>query len=203
MSVTSGDILRIVATYLWTDGNVMQNVFNAVVTGAGSPWDDDDIVADGLAWVQNLYANWTSILVNDVDGSQVVGYVYDPIDDDWDELASDNWTFNPTSVAEQIPRGVALLINMKSTDPDVSGKKYIGGFGEGSVTDGLWVAGSVAAAIAFAADWNAPFTGATSGASWQPGIWSPTDTVFRATDSTAIIPLIPAYQRRRKRGIGI
>lgn len=203
MSVTAGDIIRVVATMLWTDGNVMQNVFNAVVTGAGAPWDDADIVKDGLDWVETMYANITSLVSDEVDGSQVVGYVYDSVDDDWDELASDNWVWDPTGAGEQLPRGVALLVNMRSTDPDVNGKKYIGGFGEGSSDQGLWIAGTVAAAILWAEDWNTSFIGSETGASWQPGIWSPTDTVFKAMSDTIIIPLIPAYQRRRKRGIGI
>ena len=43
MSLTVGDVLKIVATIAWTDGDLAQNVFNAVLTGSGGPFDEDDI----------------------------------------------------------------------------------------------------------------------------------------------------------------
>lgn len=203
MSVTAGDILRVVATTIWTDGNIMQNVFNAVVTGAGSPWADADIVADAKAWADDMYANITSLVSDELDGSQIQVYVYDAIDDDWDEVGSDTWTWNPTNTANQLPRGVAALINLKSSDPDISGKKYVGGFTDDVTTDGLWEPGVLTALALFAVDWYTGFVGGTSAADWAPGIWSVVETVFKLATASAIIPTIPAYQRRRKRGVGI
>lgn len=203
MSVVAGDILRMVVTNLWTDGNVMQNVFNAVVTGAGSPWDDDDIVLDAESWAEDLYYNLTTFISNYLDGSQVQVYRYDSVDDDWDEVGSHSFFWNPTNSQHQLPRGVAALINLKTTDPDVSGKKYVGGFAEDSVADGLWGAAPLAALLSFAVDWYAGFVGTDSGADWTPGVWSTKNTVFKAAGTTTIIPAIPAYQRRRKRGVGI
>jgi len=181
----------------------MQNVFNGVLTGAGSPWDDADVVEDAAAWVVAMFANVLPSLSDECSGSQVQIYVYDAIDDDWDEVGSDNIVSVGINTNGEMARGVAALINLKSTDPDVSGKKYIGGFTEGDLVDGLWATTLVADLIDFALDWKTPFTGTVSGATWTPGIWSPTDTVFKAAGSTIIIPNIPAYQRRRKRGIGI
>lgn len=203
MSLQTGDIVRIVATLLWTDGNVMQNVFNAVLTGAGGPWDESDIIDDALDWLQNMYATITTVVSDTVDGSAVTGYVYDAIDDDWDEFESDNWTFNPSNATGELPRGAAGLLNAKTTDPDVSGKKYLGGFAEGSLALGLWGAATVADMVDFGGEWVIPFVGVVSGADWTPGIWSPTRTVFLPSSLVVVIPTIPAYQRRRKRGVGI
>lgn len=203
MTVSTGDILRVVATYLWTDGNVMQNVFNAVVTGGGGPWDDEDIVDDAAAWVTAMFNNLTTYVSDEVDGSQVIAYKYDAIDDDWDEVASENWVWDPTQVAEQLPRAAGPLLNLRTTDPDVNGKKYLGGWTENSLTDGLWSAGALTGLILFGSDWLTAFVGSISGATWTPGVWSPTGTVFKAASDVIIIPTMPAYQRRRKRGIGI
>lgn len=203
MSITSGDILRVVVSLIWTDGNIMQNVFNAVVTGGGSPWDDADIVEDAVSWAEDLYFNITSKVSDECDGSQVQVYVYDSVDDDWDEVGSQVFFWNPSGTTDQLPRGVAALINLKSSDPDISGKKYIGGFVDGANTDGLWTASSITDLASFAVDWYAGFVGTDSGADWAPGIWSVADTLFRLASTTAIIPTIPAYQRRRKRGVGI
>jgi len=181
----------------------MQNVFNAVVTGGGGPWDEEDIVDDAVDWCDTMFANLTANMVNVVDGSQVQVYEYDAVDDDWDEVGSDLWTFNPTGTSDQLARGVAALINAKSLDPDISGKKYLGGLNEAMLTNGLWESAAVTAFANFAADWITSFTGSTSGADWAPGIWSVAETVFKLMSGTYIIPTIPAYQRRRKRGVGV
>lgn len=203
MSITVGTVLKIVAVMSWLDGDIMQNVFNAVISGSGGPFDEADIVDDAVAWMDDLYANMTTGVSDEVDGSEIRVYEYDAVDDDWDEIGSDAWTWDPNQSGEQQPRGVSLLINIRTIDADVSGKKYLGGITEPSALDGLWVSSIITAAAAFAVDWATAFTGATSGASWVPSIWSPTNTNAYPMVGTAIIPTIPAYQRRRKQGVGI
>lgn len=203
MSITSGDILKIVGILSWLDGDIMQNVFNAVLTGGGSPWDDQDVADDALNWLDTIFTNLDSSQADTLDGSEVITYVYDAIDDDWDEVGSADWNHNPTIAVEELPRGIAALVNCKTSDPDVNGKKYFGGLTESSSEDGLWNAAELARLALAAADWIAPFVGATSGATWTPGVWSPTHTVFKQMSGTIIIPAIPAYQRRRKQGVGI
>ena len=203
MSITTGTILRVVATMLWTDGDLAQNVFNAVVTGGGSPWDDADIVDDAVAWVAAMYAIIVAVQSDEMDGSQVQVYEYDSVDADWDEVGSDAWAYNPTGTGDQMPRGVAGLINAKSVDPDVSGKKYVPGLMETNADDGLWSAALITILANFADDWVTGFVGGTSGADWAPGIWSPTQVNFRLMTGDVIIPTIPAYQRRRKQGVGV
>jgi hypothetical protein len=203
MSITVGDVLRVVAIIQWLDGDIMQNVFNAVITGSGGPYDDADIVDDAVAWVNEMYANLTSNTVSDVDGSEVKVYLYDSVDDDWDEVGTDAWSWNPVHAGQWLPKGNAALINCRTTDPDVSGKKYIGGFSEDAMTDGLWISVITTALANFADDWLTAFTGSVSGASWVPGVWSPTKTNFYAASGTYTVPLVSAYQRRRKPGVGI
>jgi hypothetical protein len=203
MSVVTGDILRIVASMLWTDGNVAQNVFNAIVTGGGGPWDDTDIVDDAEAWLDNLYANLTTYISDELDGNEVLVYKYDTINDDWDEVGSQAWVWNPTQVASQMPRAVSGLVRLWSEDPDVQGKKYVPGFTDGHVIDGLMSAPIITALLAFAADWYLPFAGAGSAATWTPGIWSVVGKVLEAGVDHVATSTIPAYQRRRKRNVGI
>jgi hypothetical protein len=203
MSITDGTILRVVVTLLWTDGNIIQNIYNAVVTGGGSPWDNADIVEDAISWAEDLYFNLTAFVATTIDGSQVQVYEYDHIDDDWDEVGSGPFFWNPTGNSDELPRGVAALVNLKTTDPDTSGKKYVGGMVEGDLEDGLWSAATLAAILSYAVDWYAGFAGTDSGATWSPGVWSVVGTVFKLALPQVIIPAIPAYQRRRKRGVGV
>lgn len=203
MAITTGDILRIVATYLVTDGNVMQNVFNAVISGGGGPWDNEDVIGDALTWIEDIYANIVLQASDEIDGSQIQGYVFDAVGDDWDEFASENWVWNPSDTADILPRGVAALINLKSEDPDVSGKKYFGGFTEGGNIGSFWHNDTVTSLIAAGVDWATDFVGSETSASWAPGIWSPTNKAFYNAGTVMVVPFIPAYQRRRKRGVGI
>lgn len=203
MSITDGTILRVVASLLWTDGNVNQNVFNCVVTGGGSPWDEQDVIDDMEDWLDNMYANMTTTTSDEIDGNEVIVYEYDALDDDWDEVGSNAWVWNPTGSSEQLPRGVAGLVRLWTTDADVQGKKYLGGMVEDSLVDGLWLGSVITQLLAFAADWYAPFVGSASGATFTPGIWSVAGTVFKAAIDHIATSTIPAYQRRRKRNVGI
>ncbi|MCK5563615.1 MAG: hypothetical protein KAJ07_00070, partial [Planctomycetes bacterium] len=196
MSITDGTILRVVASFLWTDGNVNQNVFNCVITGGGSPWDEVDVVDDLEDWLDDMYANLTTSLSDEIDGNEIIVYKYDAIDDDWDEVGSQSWTFNPSGAGGQLPRGVAALVRLWTTDPDVQGKKYIPALTENVLDEGLLPAATITALLAFAADWYLPFVGATSGASFAPGIWSVAGTVFKLAIDHVATSTIPAYQRR-------
>jgi hypothetical protein len=188
---------------LWTDGNVNQNVFNALLSGAGSPWSDADIADDAEAWLMNMYTNLNASQSDQIDGNEVIVYKYDPIDDDWDEVSSQSFAWNPSSTAEQLPRGTAPLIQLWTEDPDVQGKKYIPGSTEAALTDGLYTSAHLIDLLAFAADWFTPFAGGTSGATWNPGVWSVAQTAFKTGVDHIAASAIPAYQRRRKRNVGI
>lgn len=203
MTVAANDILRVVASLLWTDGNVNQNVFNCKVTGGGGPWDDLDVADDMEDWLDNMYANLTAQCSDELDGNEVLVYKYDAVGDDWDEVSSQAWVWNPTNVTDQMPRGVAALVRLWTEDPDVQGKKYLPGVTEGMATDGLITAATLTTMLAFAADWYLPFVGATTGATFTPGIWSVAGTVFKAAVDHLAANAIPAYQRRRKRNVGI
>lgn len=203
MTVVDNTILRVVASFLWTDGNVNQNVFNCKVTGAGAPWDDQDILDDMEDWLDDMYANLTTGMSDEIDGNEVIVYKYDAVGDDWDEVGSNSWTFNPSQAADQLPRGVAGLIRLWTTDPDVQGKKYIPALSEIGLTDGLFTSSTLTALLALAADWYLPFVGTATGGTFTPGIWSVVAKVFKAGVDHIAASAIPAYQRRRKRNVGI
>lgn len=203
MSITVGDVLKVVAVLQWVDGDIMQNVFNVIVAGSGGPYDDADVVDDMLEYVENMYAEIVTGVTDDLDGSEVRVYIRDFVDDDWDEVGSVPWVFNPSDTDEYLPRGVAGLINVKTSDPDVNGKKYIGGLTESGAVDGLVGNGLLVLYAAFAVEYVTLFAGTTSSADFMPGIWSPTRGNFFYMSGAIIIPAIPAYQRRRKQGVGI
>lgn len=203
MSVADDTILRIVASMLWTDGNVNQNVFNTKISGGGGPYADQDVVDDAEDWLDNMYLNMTATCSDELDGNEVIVYKWDAIGGDWDEVGSQSFVWNPSQVADQLPRGVAGLVQLWTVDPDVQGKKYIPGLTDDANEDGLFSAGTLVSLLALAADWYTPFVGGASGATFTPGVWSVLGSLFQAGVDHISATAIPAYQRRRKRNVGI
>jgi len=203
MSVADGDILRVVASFLWSDSNVNQNVFNCSVGGGSPPFDDQDVTDDMEDWLDDMYANVVGHMSDEIDGNEVLVYKYDTGNQDWDEVSSQAWSYDPTGTSEELPRGVSLLVRLWTLDPDVQGKKYLPALTEGNCTDGLFTGGTLTAALGFAYDWFLPFVGAASGATFTPGVWSVAQLAFKAAVEHYATSSIPAYQRRRKRNVGI
>lgn len=202
MTISDGTILRIAVSLLFTDGNLAMNIFNAVITGTGAPWDEADVVTDAVTWMDTLYANMTSSVGDTLDGSEITVYEYDALDDDWDEVGTADFTWNPSSAGDPLPRGVAALVNVRTIDPDVSGKKYFAGWTEGSSTDGAWVAAVLTTLADVIDDWITPFAGAETLGTWAPVVWSVVSKTPYIMSGESGIPTEPAYQRRRKRGVG-
>lgn len=203
MALTTGAILRFVVSMNWTDGNIMQNVYAALITGGGGPWDEGDVLDDLEDWADAMYANITTTIVSDVNGNEVFGYVWDPVNLDFDLFGSEPWTWLPSEAGQQLPRGVAGFMKAPTQDPDVQGRKYIGGSSENSAASGIWTAPYIAALALFGGDWITPFIGLLTAATFTPGVWSVKNSVFVPFENEVNILTIPAYQRRRKRGVGI
>ena len=203
MSLSTGDILKIVVTMAFLDGNVIQNVFAMLLSGAGGPWDDLDILSDVVDYMDTAYLELTIKVDDDLDGSDIDVYVYDPGDLDFDFVANEPWGWDPSSNGAPMPRGVAALINAPTTDPDVNAKKYIGGLTEELFDGGTITGVFIADLVDWATDWVTPDVGAASGATLTPGCWSVKDLAFYAFRGAFSTTAIAAYQRRRKRGVGI
>lgn len=203
MSLPVGTILRLVCTLVHADTGVLQNIFNAVITGSGGPFDEDDITTDLGTWLDDMYT-WIEPYISDEFAPAEGGaYEYDSIDDDWDEIGQALPTFTPGATASVLPRGTCCLVNARTSDPDVNGKKYLGVFTSGHFINGVWASTMLAQVANFADEWATPFVGAVSGATITPGIWSPTRTNLYVLSGTMILDAIAAYQRRRKPGVGI
>ncbi len=203
MTVAVGDVLRVVAKLIWDDAEIAMNVYDLLVDGGGGPFDDGDLVLDVLDWVEAMYAEWVATMSDELNGSEVAVYKYDTVGLDFDEVGTESWTFTPTNVVDQLPRGVACLLNLRSDDPDVLGKKYIPGITENGAQDGLWTAGLITVAAAYVVELITPPVGALTGATFETGVWSVKNSLHVPLTGTVTIPTTPAYQRRRKRGVGI
>lgn len=203
MTVSTGDVLRVVLSMLFGDGGVVQNVFSFVLTGGGGPWDVIDILSDLSDYFDGVYDAITTEIDDDLDGSELIAYVWDSVDEDFDEIGSEPWSWSPSSNGSSMPRGVAALTVAPTTDPDTLGKKYVPGWTEESFNGGTLTAGAIAAMVGFAEDWILPVVGSASGATLTPGVWSVKNEAHVSFRDAYTVHAIAAYQRRRKRGVGI
>lgn len=203
MAVAEGTILRVVLQILFPDSSLMQNIFYCILTTAGGSDDDEDVVSDMNDWLEEILGNFNAQLFDTLGGGETVVYEYDTVGEDWDEVGGEVINLGAASAEDMLPHGVAFNIQGNCLDPDVRGRKYFGGFCENNQTDGTWNTSITVPMLAAGADWITAFVGAATGATFTPGVWSPTQVAFKPFSNVIIISNVPAYQRRRKPGVGV
>lgn len=203
MSIVDGTVLRVVASMLFPDSVIAQNIFHLVATDLAGGNDAEDVVADMEEYIDEIYANLVSQMADSITAGEIKVYEYDPVDDDFDEVGTGAGSFSPTSTGEMLPHGVALVQNFFTIDPDVTGRKYWGGLTESAQDEGTWSSTPLNAAIAAAADIVATFISTALSNEYAPVVWSPTGTVAKPYSGTVTTNAICGYQRRRKPGVGV
>ena len=202
MSVVTNTVLRAVASLLMPESVIAQNIFYSLISGGGGPWDDDDVVSDIVDWIEDIYTSWGSIGDNNVALNTIQVYKYDSIDDDWDEVGDDTSEVDGLVAGDLLPHGVAGYTIARTLDPDVSASKYWPGITETSQTEGSWVGAALTQMLAMNVIWMEDDVGAASGADFNPGVWSVKNNAFFEFGDTHLVKGSPAYQRRRKPGVG-
>lgn len=203
MAISQGDILRIVASLVFPDDVIMQNVFHMAVSTLVGTGDEADITDDAVGYVDKIYANHDAQMDHEITGDEVKVYEYDAVDADWDEIGTGALTVTTASTADYLPHGVALLQTFYTLEPDVQGRKFWGGFGEGNQADGSWTGTVLTQIVLTAADVVTTYIGTETGSTYQPIVWSPTRGTGYAYSGVVTTNTICSYQRRRKPGVGI
>lgn len=197
MALSTNDIVRVTASLLLNGSDLIQNVFHVkLVNDAAQP--QGDLRDDLGAWMEDIYDS----LVGSI--SQLVTFeeiqIFNVSSDNPEPTISWPTITAGTNTQEQQVDGVAALVLGRTGVSNVVGKKYFGGIVLDGYQDGLIAAATLTSIVLAGDDWITPFSGAST-ATWDPGLWTrPTGpfTVF----TEAIARDLPAYQRRRKRGVG-
>jgi len=203
MAISDGTILRVVASLLFPDSVIAQNVFHLVATDLSGGNDEDDVVADMEEYIDDIYANLVSQMADTITAGEIKVYEYDSVDDDFDEVGTGAGSFAPSAADQMLPHGCALVQNFYTIDPDVQGRKFWGGIHEGGQNAGNFSSTPMNAAIAAAADVIATFVSTALSNQYTPVVWSPTGKVAKTYSGTVGTNAIVGYQRRRKAGVGI
>lgn len=195
-----GEIIRAVISYGLATGSTAQNVFYWEVQGDSdtdanllqflTDWAEDDW---GVLWDNNA-ENSADMFLIEVDVLNGDGTVKRNIGENSISVVG-------LDTAGQTAAGVAGYIQATTERAKSLGKKYVPGYGEGSVTDGAFISSVLTNLAAMLVLWllDIPMTGA---AVLAPGVLSRVTDTFQEFTGGGYVTDVPAYQRRRKPGVG-
>ncbi len=199
--ITTGDVLRVVLSFLMPD-NVIAQMVTHYVAGTGVEQDPDDVLT---AITAQLLLGWEEVelIVSDVvTGDLLKLSVYDIVLDQWDEVATTSATaFDGLAAANMLPHGAAAVVRFFTDIGRRQGRKFIPGMGEPENVDGTWTAGTVTAMALFGAEWDDVVT--VNGMPFTQGVYDAALESFEKFRQSIAANTIVGYQRRRKSGVGI
>lgn len=188
------DVIRVIADMTLLGQSIL-NVYHMV---SASSVPDDEVIQDAQVGLDDLYQlvnaeidnqlSYNSIRVFNVTDNQDLGI------HDWPTLVAG------AADAQCLPLGVAALLTLPTSVPKVRGRKFFCGFSEGAQADGVWGSGVVDSLNDIGAFMLTPMLGDASGEFWRFGV--PTSIGGFQLFASSLVGNIPAYQRRRKQGVG-
>lgn len=202
MSFTNNDIAK--CDLRWQVGNIglACNIFQAQLSQETPHAVADLTVVTALGlWISAILDPMAPHIVVDCDVMDC--NVYKKVGPLWNLVGPAVITFTPGSIGDPLPSGVAALLTAYTDTSKVVGKKYLPGLSEIGQTAGLWIVTVLAAMLQSGLVWIAPFNlDPASEGRMYPGVWS-----LKANGPKSFTGVgardVPAYQRRRKQGVGI
>jgi len=202
MSFTNLDIMK--ADLRWQVGSIgfACNVFQAQLAQATPHAIADLTVLTAVGvWLTDLLAPMAPHIV--VDCVIDVCQVYKKIGTLWNLVGPAPVIFTPGSIGDPLPSGVAALVTAYTPTSKVIGKKYFPGLSEVGQTAGLWIGGVLSAMMQSGLVWINTFDcDPPSEGRFYPGVWSLKKVAFVGFAPSLSTRDVPAYQRRRKQGVG-
>jgi hypothetical protein len=195
--ITAGDILRITAKCLLDEQSV-QNVFYCLVSTA---WPS---LAEALADIQGILATGYEFVAGKqtdhltADSLHVMNLTQD--ESYGDILWGGPYTGGEDDTGEYLPGPVSALGTVITLLPRVQGRKFVAGFTETNLEDGRFGGGTMSDVVDFM-EWFYLYTHGAGSAVCDFGLYN--QELERWTPAYAVAAsAIPAYQRRRRIGVG-
>jgi len=200
MAIIDNSILRAAARFALHNASDIVNVYHFVMDSVGDV-SEANVLADILAYVQGVMSNMTTQYSSSLTLEDVEVWVRNTTLDRWDYVGAIDGTWAGTGTADQsLPVGTCALATADTTDSHAKGRKYFPPPLETQSAGGLFASAFVAQLAAALSDWVSVFIGTY--AEWASGIWSEKDNNFKLFTGTGTTNNVPAYQRRRKPGVG-
>lgn len=190
------EIVQIVAEMAMF-GQTLLNVYHAV---SSNSLLDEDAMSDLATRLGDAYA---LIANRQSDDLTAVGLTFKNIttNEDMGTESFVGYTGGTDNTNDPLPAGVALCVTLPTAVLKSRGRKFVPGIAETGTTAGLFTSAVMTDAASFAALISEAWLGASNDDPWTFGIVTELGT-FRPFQS-ASVSNVPAYQRRRKQGVGI
>lgn len=199
--ISEGDILKVVLDYFYPGASTALNVFHFVFGGVDK--EEEDVLTDLVEWATNEWANhWEdladdntileSIAIQEVNNTGLV----------LRDIGTAVLNIPGTSVGGSVsPAAVAGYLQGDTVTPGVMGRKYVPGIEEAAISQGLFNATAVVTLGLLLLGYITPFN-ATLGGTYFPAVISKKLLDVALLQVSGLIETVPAYQRRRKVGVG-
>lgn len=193
--------MRTVINYVTPNGSAAQNVFFHEYTGPGTT--DLEIVNSTNSWVLNTWGPAWQVIA--AASAEIDNFTCDVLNLDGTvkrNLGGLGINLSGTSGASTGAAAVSAYLLAYTDLPKQRGSKYVPGMSEDEYNNNIFTPGALVDMAALLALYLGPIL---VGGSPQltPGILSRTLTLFVEFIGNGLIDAQPAYQRRRKEGVGI
>jgi len=195
MPNNQNDVIQLTMRMRISGADLMQNVWHFRVDDAAG-LTDEELLADMQMWMQGVESQMDDLQHTSI--SYEVGKVYNLTQDR--PVGPVAWYSAGGAVAgDPLPSGVAALITFYTGVKRVVGKKFFGGLVETALTAAEWTSATLATLDDIALYFFTPTT--IGGHGYTPVIYNRTLKTV-APILLYAIRSVPAYQRRRKPGVG-
>lgn len=199
--MNTSEIARVTVSYGMEGGSTAQNVFHMQL--ASGSVSDAVALADIANWVDAGWVDeWDNIASA---GAYCEGFTADIMNDDGTvnrNLGGELFSGRDGAVVEDIePAAVSYFMYAPTANPKIRGRKFIPGVAETTVDNGLVDAATLTALIDLAEYFTNTYVNGPN--SYAMGVLSTVLNQFVPFTESYVISDVPAYQRRRKPGVGI
>lgn len=200
MTISNGTILKVVLDYVYPGAGTALNIFNYVYSGADL---DDQVVLDGIEdWVTQDWADaWkglsaTEATLENMKVQEVTGLGL--VVRDVGFALINQVGINIVGV---LPAANSAYIQAYTGIPQVRGSKYVPAISEDEVANGK-LTGTGLITLLLLAGFYTDRINLGTGNNLDPGVISKREGGFKQFSGATLTTDIPAYQRRRKEGVG-
>jgi len=201
MTVEAGDILKIVLEYVYPGAGTALNIFHYFY--GGEAVEDTDIMDVIEAFFDVEWGGkWEDLAPStaEIDNLQVV--IVDNSGTTIRDLGFRLINHAGNIGADVTPAANSAYLQGNTIVPQVRGSKYVPALSENAITAGILNAGAVATLLLLLGDYLQDLV-VTPGNVLRPGVLSSREGGFLGFETGGVFSDIPAYQRRRKVGVGI
>jgi hypothetical protein len=200
MTVENFARLKLVQELNMPDAVIANNIFY-MKADFQAPQSSGNVVTACEAWIEAVYAGLAALVHSGVSLSLLTVYLRNIVTYQWDVVGTADPTMAFTSGESMLPHGVCMLVRAYTEFGRTIGRKYLAGFVETACDDGAWNAGALTGAALFAAAWNV-IEEVSANNFLIPGVYSSALEYVYELNGVTVVLADPAYQRRRRPGVG-